>query len=404
MGVANLAEMMAAGAMSPIFNNAVAVVGDSIVANGAVSALGMAGGRAWWQWAQIKSGRRFYLCNWSALGGAKSDVVLSTYLPNIIAGTAWANASQGGTTTAPRPGRVVDCSGTNDLFVAPTKTIAELLAVKLQIWALARANGIEPIACTITPRNSVPETIIVAKYNAALIQLAAQNRVRVIDFYSACADLTTGQWKSGYNISGDPIHPEATGARAMGLVAAAVFNDQQTLVPSLTVQNDNVMWSNSLFLNDNGSGFPAGAGWGNGLGAVATSSINTGDSNVIGNRLDITVTGAGSPYIRTPAFVSAAGRYVAVSARFKAVPAGSSPAWRVNLIKAFNDGTPLVGMSAGGASVLDTDGWCDFYSVVQLPTGFGSPVMEFGVSGVGSVLSVAQVGIYDLTANGVTVQ
>lgn len=376
---------------------AVAIVGDSLSANGLVSGRGQAGPRAWWQWAQLYSNGRFYIANVAAVGGYKTDDVLSNSIPLVVARTAWPNSNGGGLTLTPKIDIIIEACGTNDLFVAPTKTIPELLSKKMAIWQRIRAAGIEPVTTTLTPRNNATDTNTIMQYNAALVALATREGVKIVDFYTYTAEPTTGQWRAGYNISGDAVHAEELGARAMAnAVVAALAMLPSNALPQLNAQNDTIMWRNSLFIG--GVNFPNGPGWykSGGFDSACTTSLNTSDASVVGNSLDIqlTVDSPSRVFVRTPAFnLAGNGKYVAVSARIKASSAGTSPSYYCSLVQSTSSGAPIVGLSGS----VSTTEWLNFYSIVQLGEGFGAPCLEFGAQGVGTVLRIAQIGIFNVT-------
>lgn len=84
---------------------------------------------------------------------------------------------------------------------------------------IARANGIVPIVCSLTPcsaffwnKDAVPAPEVV-KMNDMLKAYASMSGVRYIDYYNEMVDVETGGMKEG--LSADGCHPTAKGYEIM---------------------------------------------------------------------------------------------------------------------------------------------------------------------------------------------
>lgn len=390
-----------------------ASLGDSITANGIAGSSASsvtASSRNWGQWAASMSGRRFAHVATIGTGGYRTDQIITDLLPLMLSKTA-----QNGN-AFPTPGRVSVLAGTNNMgqiggtdSYGRTITIATTLTDLQTIYNQLLAAGMTPIACALTPRNDIVDNIM--KLNAGIAQLAAQMGLLFVDFYNGCVDPTTGGLASGYNISGDSVHPNATGAKAMGQILANALNFLPVSLPDLRYQNNNIMWANSLFLTDvGGDGIPDG--WSGNINGHATPSILSGESGIIGNAFAITMTDnvAGATFPRSPTLAAVPGDWVAFTVKLSYAPAGTTPSGAVYLKQLSPSpgntfaGFDLSNVASPAVPPVSTGGYIDLYKVIRVPAGATTGVgVEMAASGTGSVLKIAQCGAYNLTAMGLAV-
>ncbi|AEQ20997.1 putative SGNH-hydrolase [Rhodococcus phage E3] len=117
-----------------------------------------------------------------------------------------------------RPDRCVVLLGTNNTN-QPTPTIPDTMtAYEEGILRPLLDAGIEPIVCTVPPRNGVRASDIATyrrqgQWNAFLRSIASRYHLRLVDLYAATVDPATGDYKAGY--SGDGVHPSKVGYQAM---------------------------------------------------------------------------------------------------------------------------------------------------------------------------------------------
>jgi lysophospholipase L1-like esterase len=127
------------------------------------------------------------------------------------------------------PRAVVILAGTNDIarnqgFVAVENIAANIISMA----ELARANGIEPVICSILPAadypwrpeiTEVPDKV--RAVNAILQQWAAANDCVYVDYFAAMADERGGL---PTELAGDGIHPTAAGYDRMEAIVKPVLD------------------------------------------------------------------------------------------------------------------------------------------------------------------------------------
>jgi acyl-CoA thioesterase-1 len=113
------------------------------------------------------------------------------------------------------PDTVFILGGTNDLLggIPPAETIANLRA----IVEGSREAGADVYVGTIPPQEAVPLAAApTEQLNAAIVALAEQLDVPVLDFHAALVE-SDGSYRDG--LFADLVHPSAAGARVMARVA-----------------------------------------------------------------------------------------------------------------------------------------------------------------------------------------
>lgn len=168
-----------------------------------------------------------------------------------------ASYAQGGTTSAnmvtllpkmlagPKFDTAFVQTGTNDLQAASTVAQATAAAITAAANITAIANSIlaaganvvigipPPLGASLT--NALPCNIGLNQLHTMLLQLAQSNsNIHVIDLFAnmILGTSTTGDFVSGYDISGDYIHPSTTGSIAL----SRAVNVAPFAVPSADIQ------------------------------------------------------------------------------------------------------------------------------------------------------------------------
>lgn len=239
-------------------------------------------------------------------------------------------------------------------------------------------------------------------YRRFLVSYGAANGWPIVDWQDALIDPATGGYYDAYYNPADGtngLHPNTAGKAVMGQILADTLTPWLTpFTPPLPLVNSNVqtanLLDNALFLVDtNADGVPDG--WTKSGSAVA--SIVTGDTNIRGNamRLIDTASSGFTQLAYTISITGLPGHKVAFTGRFK------------------NPGTPasISLVSSGAATNLDLramstsaqpfNTWQTWYLEAQVPadaTGLSAKVYTNGGPSVD--VSVAQLGVYDLTAAG----
>lgn len=164
---------------------------------------------SWSHIAILESGGNLvYFRNW-AEHGAKSRAIVDN-----IALTAL--------TQKELPRVLVVHMGANDVSTLGAGAYAEVVAQYKRLRALCKEPRVELIPCTIIPNSSSSPTQLEArnKINAWLRGFARQYDLKLIDLHPSMvgADGTINP-----ELSGDGVHPNANGHRAMGKAAAHVL-------------------------------------------------------------------------------------------------------------------------------------------------------------------------------------
>lgn len=235
--------------------SAIFQIGDSITANGMVSA-GIYNEVSQLLWAAFSSSGALAPGGVSGTGGFTATQVQTTHLPVALASNAPA---------------VLVLAGTNDTTAATAIT-----ALRAMYTAIA-ASGKQPIAATIPPR--VSNRTETTKLNAFIRRYALLNGIPMVDFHAVLCDPATGDYLSG--LSGDSVHPNLAGVKIMGqAMATSLVPSRAPFAPQVCTDNADGVFANGCFLASS-SGVPTGFVPG-GTGS-AVSSIITGDATIVGN-------------------------------------------------------------------------------------------------------------------------
>jgi acyl-CoA thioesterase I len=294
-------------------------------------------------------------------------------------------------------------AGGNDAALAvPVTTYAANIKA---MCAAIMAAGMRPILTTIPPRTSsgTPNKRLLADaYRQFLAGYAIANGFPLIDFFTPLLDPATGFYKAEYD-GGDNTHPNAAGKKVMGQMLYEAMSPH-LIAQCSTLSMNNVSWQasnlildNPLFLNDtNADGIPDL--WTKTGGSV-TFAIDTGDSDITGNALHMTdAASSGTTQVERSTTITATslrGHRIAFNGRFKNV--GTTG---VNLYAYTNGALPLY-LRAMTTFTVSTSGWRTFRLEGIIPNDATTLQVRFGTAGGTNVdASIAQLGIYDLTACG----
>jgi lysophospholipase L1-like esterase len=381
----------AAGARA-VPSNVVLVVGDSIPTQGApVSANGVFTAGSLLMWANASAGREAWIPGAftvngvvSASGAKTSDNMTSHLTPALKT----------------RPGVVVIQAGINDAINAVALSVTS--ANRQAMVEAALAQNIVPVLTTVTPIDgtTAPIRAAIAAINAWTTSYAAANGIAVCDFAATVTDPATGNsWRSGW--TSDGTHPTSVGARALGATLAATLVSVLPTRPfPLALGTD----PRSLYVNPlmaGSGGFPTN--WTYESGAATVSLVSGAADGVNGNWWRIVKTGTSNSYRAwTDAMTVVPGNKMGMSFKFKATAEGIGAAadLRVRLMD-----TTLATNICGIVSVdVDPVGVVTMWAVGTVPVGVTSAKvrLEHGSNANTGEMSIAQLGVFDLTALGIT--
>lgn len=142
-----------------------------------------------------------------ATGGFRSDQVLATHLPEVLAA---------------KPAFCVVLMGTNDIGQLAVEQTRD--SIRQAVTALMLA-GITPILGTIPPKDTVTAAGML-QLNSLNMWLRAHARARgllLVDFHAALVNPITGRYAPGL-VTADGIHPTWPAVTKMGRALAAVLN------------------------------------------------------------------------------------------------------------------------------------------------------------------------------------
>lgn len=141
-----------------------------------------------------------------------------------------------------KPKAVLILAGTNDIAQNTGPIPVEKIAGNIFSMAeLARANGIEPVLCSVLPvkryywRKNIDPIPLVRKLNALMRSYCEQQGIPYIDYYAAMVANDGGMdWK----YTGDGIHPNLAGYQRMAPLTEKAIHAalQQTATPDHQVR------------------------------------------------------------------------------------------------------------------------------------------------------------------------
>lgn len=304
---------------------------------------------------------------------------------------------------AKNPDKVVILCGTNDLpgVTAGTTTLASLSALMTGMIQAAKQNNIQPIVGLIPP-NPPNNRNAAVRVNAIWRAVADAQRVPVVDFYSVLAD-GAGNWKSA-SYTSDNTHPTAIGARIMAdkflADTALLYTPPRPWLTQMDGDPANIL-PNGLFLQaTTASGQTVATGWGGvgfGTATVPAYSFVT-DASILGRWYQAVIPAATGTWEFGPGTINtgwSVGDRVAISGRIQISGLEASGSSGCSL-KVMNSVYALFNYAADIA-----DG--AFYLEQVVPANAVSVSANFvcnaGANGPITV-RLAQMGIYNLTANG----
>ncbi|MCC6314208.1 MAG: hypothetical protein IT337_09335 [Thermomicrobiales bacterium] len=316
-----------------------------------------------------------------------------------------------------KPARCLVGGGTNDLpalqAAMQTSEAAGIAQAEITWSNLAwmydrcRAAGIEPIGRTLPPRTSFASQI--AYLNAGIRRLCERRGMHCLDIHGALViNDGTGGYISGY--SADGVHPGPAGVQA---IAARAIADLMPSFPAggpLLARSNNSaenLVNNGLFTVDANLDGVADNWSTSGTDGTATYTIESGDTNIVGNWqvLETTVQGSGSrtfsQLIGSPGARYAVGDVLELCGLISTdiESGGSKPTIKVT----FANGTPY--SSAIAVYILSSDVTrAVFWVRVPVPSGTTSCSLqlinsEASPRGTGTV-KIAQVTLINLTRMG----
>jgi lysophospholipase L1-like esterase len=181
-----------------------------------------------------------YLRWTDVLAAAGTDVVNAGVTGNLLTGVGGFGSASGedrsqALLAEPNLTDLVLCMGTNDLAFG--RTSDQLLASAARIIASARGSGIRVWMCTIGPRAQVSWDAAQERerraFNVAARGLWLSSRGgSVVDMDATLRSPTGSSRMRAAFDSGDHVHPNAAGARAMGLTALSALGLPSTVTPS----------------------------------------------------------------------------------------------------------------------------------------------------------------------------
>jgi lysophospholipase L1-like esterase len=365
-----------------INGNLAVALGDSITAGNVDLPNNSFGDTSWFQQLIVRSkGKLQYVYN-AGIPGNTTTQMLARIQTDVI---------------EKKPKICFILGGTNDVATIPA-SITRLNIEQMIITLLN--NKITPVLCTIPPRNDATLQTAVSKVNINIRSLAMKYGLHLIDFYSALVDPSNGYYKNGTTLSIDGIHPTAAGSKIMSGVVEQLL---LPLFPSLSTQlaHNNVsginLITNGLFLNDtNADGVPDGWIAYGGTASNVIHSIVTGDSNILGNWVQMQVNTSTTRILESTISTGfSPGDKIAVFGKIQA----TAEAGNLNYDAKINftgGGSNNMKMLSGWTK--DIDG--TFYMEKTVPTGTTNIVLDIVVNSGTGTLKVAQCGIVNLTQLG----
>lgn len=302
------------------------------------------------------------------------------------------------------------CSNGGHFCLVQTATNEALGAMSPTLWAgymrqlvsVILARGQIPILTTPVPIGTSAYKLLMDKYRHWLIAFAATNGYPLVDFYSILANPLTGAYKASLD-NGDGVHPNLAGKQLMGqaivdAISPLLPNFTPTLPIASSASDSCNLVPNGLFTVDtNSDGVPdswvkTGSG---------TVSLIT-DAAVTGQVLRITDTASsGTTSVKAGPISAAgmAGHRMAFTGLVKVAAASAN-----NNLYCFitGSGQPTLNLQALNSWLgVTTPGWQRFYTEGYVPPSPSTYSIQLDTSGGTSIdVQVAQLGLYDLTANG----
>lgn len=369
-------------------------LGDSISANGSTNPAGAADrifpdSRDYLEWACLLSMGKLIYGGSAATGGYRTDQIITTWLPAVLAA---------------RPTFCVVHAGTNDIG---TLTTAQTLANLKSIFDQLLAAGITPVATTMLPKEtnkgSVREPL--DTMSAFVTRYADLKGFPRVDWTTPFIT-TAGGW-TGYTsptpgpYNGDDVHPNGAGAKVMGQALADALSPLVATRPESLATNTNYLADfvqtrvNALFLTDtNADGVADQITATTATGAVyALTAMSVGEGN--GNWQSLERTSTGSPTIETAAITVAPGDLISFSVKVKTSGMKTGGAtWHLRLTT-----SSVVDVTAHRNRTEDiTLGL--WKTVFRVPAGVTSLKLHSYISAGTGKLFIGEINMVNLTAKG----
>lgn len=372
-------------------------LGDSITKNGYTdptsSVSHLFGKQSYVMWACLLSGGRLRFGGVAATGGYTTAQIVSTHLPTVLAA---------------RPAYCVVHAGTNDIG---TLTLSQTIANLTTIFDSLLSAGILPIATTMLPKHTLlgASRAPLDRMSMWITRYARQKNFPVVDWTTPHINPSTGDWVAYSGGTGtynaDDTHPNSTGAKSMGQLVwntiLAWSPPKAAFFPAQNLQGASPFYptvSNALHLTDtNSDGIPDNYTATTGGGQTFSIGAMSSDEG-LGNWFNIGQAGVTAPFPQgTTTAITPGNRMLFVCKVKTAGVVSSSATWNLRL----TDGGTVDIMAI---RTIDIDlALGGFHIEFTIPASVGTSTLKFipYVQGDGASISVGQVGIYDLTAQGV---
>jgi len=361
--------------------NRVIGLGDSITESGS----------GYWRLSTIFSNSRLLYAGNAGVGGEYADAILARVDSDVLALT-------------PRPDYCIVLSGTNSIADSAF-TPAGVAQTVEDTWRRLRGSGVQPIACTIPPRNAV-DPARVQTLNRLLSYRAERLGLPVLDFYRLLVDPSTGDYLSSY--TSDGTHPTIAGYRVMGqLVADQIAPFLPPAFPYLTSEiTDAVnLLTNGVFVGDSNADGVAN-NWSLAAAAGDTTPSLVSDATIKGNWQRLTTTAsAGQRYFSQTVNMSggnfAVGDRVAFAGRIRTTNLESGNMGVILRLTFYSNSTIIEQNSIIENVPVDIPNGGVFYEEYDVPVGTTKiqVLMSNGSSGTG-VVEFAQMTVVNLTTLG----
>ncbi len=328
--------------------------------------------QGWIIWAQLFSQGRVTFDGVYATGGFRTDEILKTHVPRVIAAA---------------PPVCIVLGGRNNIVqgISLSKTISDFK----QIFQKLRRAGILPVVCTMSAQNENTDAMkaLQSGINDWLRSYAEKFSLPLIDFHAATTNPATGEWYDGY--WSDKSHPNATGARVMGQCVSDTLS--QWLAPTLprkaiantNPENDANKLDNPLFYQNDGKNPD---GW-----TVINPGVSSVEANsaIKGMSWHLNSDSSG-PATRKKTINVTAGAKMMLGYEFKADSAGTNSIYVVA-----GDDPAGTGYLAGmGLWKGQCDSWGYFCQEFTVPDGVTKITLFISAAGG---LSLAQMSTFDIS-------
>lgn len=394
-----------AGGVAVNRNAAIASLGDSITKMGVTDADGdnaqLFGGQSYLQQAVIQSKGALSFGGSFAQGGISSTTMVNTYLPQVVAA---------------KPAYCVVHAPTNDVGVL---ALADTLTNLRTIFDTLLANGILPIATPLLPKSTQINNSMwgIERLSLSIERMASARNIPFAPWSYQFSDPASGNWV-GWDGAKSPdtydgVHLTAVGARKCG---AVLWDTLQSVVPpsqTLLARANNNSGLSTFQISSNNACFASTAtGIADGATPPTKSTTPMTAGKGVGNWLNLAYNGATPKQYQNitgngNTAISPGDRiYMAFRVKTTGIEA-SNGQFTLALVSGSNNGV-IAGISGWSSDIDDGVFAQEFVVPGQIPgftagqAGNARLLASFNTVGdnVGSVLSIGQVLIVNLTAQG----